>query len=386
MEELIKKFSERYNEVPEYYIDAGGRFELLGNHVDHNHGLCLVANCSLRIKAIVKKRNDLEVRITSEGYSPFKFNYKRMCKTYRFQPSTLSLVFGVMKRLNELGYNVGGFDAYITSEIPNGSGVSSSAAIESLIGYLISYLFNDGKIDPLTIAKVGKYAENVYFLKPCGLLDQIGTSFPNANFIDFKNINKPIIENIKFNLPLNLYLISSSGDHANLTPLYAFIPDTMRKIASLLDNKDYLRDCNDENIFSRIDSLDIEEKEKNIGKHFFIENNNVLIAKKAIENNDTELFLECVRKSQESSKNNLENTYVKGDSYLDSPQDIIDKVSSYIGDKGAIRIHGGGFKGTVLVFIKKEFNSEFLSYLEANYKNRFYKVSISESACNFKKL
>lgn len=383
--ELINGFIERYKEKPDYIYDAGGRFEILGNHTDHNHGLCLVANCSLRIYAAIKKCEDT-IEVKSKGYSFYKFNLKDLDSNLYIPPSSKAINYGILKKLKSLGYKVGGFKAYIMSEIPDGSGVSSSAAIESLFGYIVSYLYNDGKISPLLIAKIGQYSENVFFKKPCGLLDQIGTSYPNCNFIDFKNIEDPIISNIDFNLPLSLYLIKSSGDHANLTPLYAAIPSNMKEVARLVGNKGFLRDLEDTNVFEKIDDLNISESKKNMAKHFFIENQNVLDGKKAIENNDVEGFLTAIRKSQNSSKNNLKNTFVEGDEYLDSPQDIIDKVEKHIGNHGAIRIHGGGFKGTVLTFIKNDFKDEFEKFLEENYKDRYYKVSISKNAINIKTL
>jgi len=299
---------------------------------------------------------------------------------------TLLLAKGILFKLKEQGYKIGGFDAYISSDIPDGSGVSSSAAVESLFGYIISYLYNDGKISPLVIAKTGQFSENNYFGKPSGLLDQVGTSFDSFNYIDFKNIEEPTITTLPFNFPLTLYLIKSVGDHANLTPLYAAIPNNMNKVASLLDGKKFLRDCNDKDIFARIDALDIDESVKKMGRHFFIENDNVLKAKDAIERNDLEEFLDAIRASQKTSKENIKNTFVEGE-YKDSPQNIIDDVSEFIKDHGAIRIHGGGFKGTVLAFIKNEFAEEFDKFLEKKYaKSRYFKVNISNHAVNFERL
>ena len=375
---LIKEFNKIFKVEPEYYIDTGGRFEICGNHTDHNHGLCLVANCSLRIKACVNK-NANKVRIKSQGYSFFEFNINDLEFDSKELNKTLLLAKGILFKLKEQGYKIGGFDAYISSDIPDGSGVSSSAAVESLFGYIISYLYNDGKISPLVIAKTGQFSENNYFGKPSGLLDQVGTSFGSFNYIDFKNIEEPTITTLPFNFPLTLYLIKSVGDHANLTPLYAAIPNNMNKVASLLDGKKFLRDCNDKDIFARIDALDIEESVKKMGRHFFIENGNVLKAKDAIERNDLEEFLDAIRASQKTSKENIKNTFVDGE-YKDSPQNIIDDVSEFIKDHGAIRIHGGGFKGTVLAFIKNKF-------LEKKYaKSRYFKVNISNHAVNFERL
>jgi len=385
-EELKELFRKKFQREPEYYFDAGGRLEILGNHTDHNHGLCLVANCSLRIKAYVAK-TEKKIKVKSQGYQYISFDIDDLEKFNKKVRSTNFLLRGILIRLKQLGYKIGGFTAYIDSDIPDGSGVSSSAAIESLFGFIISYLYNDGKIDNLTIAKVGQYSENNFFLKPCGLLDQIGTSFPNMNFIDFKNIENPHLENIVFNLPLDLYLVKSEGDHANLTPLYARIPTSMKKAAISLSNKEFLADIEyRENLFDRIDNLNLSEYEKKAAKHFYIECNNVLKGKEALLNNDLESFLSAVRLSQQTSKNNIQNTYVKEDPFLNSPQDIIDKLTIFLKDKGAVRIHGGGFKGTVLAFVKKEFSIEFENFLNLVYKDRWYKVDISKNEINYKKL
>lgn len=384
--EIMKtNFVNLFKEKPTYYLDTGGRFEICGNHTDHNHGLCLVANCSLRIKALLNKNNSNIVRVKSAGYDYFEFDIQDLSYKKDDRPATKAILRGILFKLKESGYNIGGFDAYLSSEIPDGGGVSSSAAVESLFGYIISYLFNDGKIDPLTIAQTGKFSENNYFKKPSGLLDQIGTSFDSSNYIDFKDTTNPIIETLPFDLPLTLYLIKSEGDHSNLTPLYAAIPNSMYKVAKLLEGKEFLRECSESDIEKRIDELECTNEEKRKAKHFFIENQNVLDAKKAIEEHDVEAFLTAIRKSQDSSFRNLENTYVKGE-FKGSPQDIIETVTEFIQDNGAIRIHGGGFKGTVLAFIKNEFVSEFDKFVQEKYNSKYYKVVISPKAVNFKKL
>ena len=382
---LKKGFQEFFKEDPEYYIDTGGRFEIIGNHTDHNYGLCLVANCSLRCKASLKL-DDNQVIIKSKGYKDFRFSLADLSLKTKEYGTTIALAKGTLARLKELGYKIGGFKAYIESDIPNGSGVSSSAAIESLFGYIINYLYNDNKITPLIIAQTGQYAENVYFNKPCGLLDQIGTSFPSSNFIIFYDPKNPIVSTIDFNLPLTLYLIKSLGDHSALTPLYSAIKDNMHLVAKKLEDVDHLGEIKDiNNILERIDALDIKEKAKKDGKHFFIENENVLVAKKALEEEDLESFLSAIRASQKTSNENIENTYVRGE-YEGSPQDIVDTLTPLINNSGAIRLHGGGFKGTTLAFIKNEFVPEFDEILKKHYSSdRYFKVAISSNACNFKK-
>ena len=382
---LERQFVRIFKSAPDYAIDTGGRYEICGNHTDHNHGLCLVANASLRIKAYLKK-NETKVRIKSAGYSYFEFDVSDIEFDKNELNKTLLLAKGVLFRLKELGYKIGGFDATIESKIPDGSGVSSSAAIESLFGYIISYLYNDGKIPQIDIAKTGKFSENVYFGKPSGLLDQVGTSFDSFNYIDFKDVENPIIQTLPFNLPLKLFLIKSAGDHANLTPLYAEIPSAMKRCAKLLDNKEVLRECESDDVISRIDKLEIKEDDKKKARHFFNENNHVLLAKEAIETNDVEKFLSAIRLSQDSSKNNLKNTFVEGE-YEDSPQNIIDVVTEYLGNKGAARIHGGGFKGTAIIFVKNEHAKDFRKFISEKYsKERIFEVTISSKAVNFKKL
>lgn len=386
---IREEFEKYFSFKPDYLLDTGGRFEIIGNHTDHNHGLCLVANCSLRAKSALAIAKDDLIRVKSEGYNEFSFKVTDLEPKSEEYGRPIALCKGILRKLSELGYKIGSFNMYLSSEIPNGSGVSSSAAIESLFGYTVSYLFNDGKIPPLVIAKTGQYAENVYFNKPCGLLDQVGTSFDSSNFIDFGNIDNPIITTLPFNLPLTLYLVKSEGNHAALTPLYAAIPAGMKEVAKLLDNKDFLRDVTleEEEIFDKIEALDVDAAVKRKAKHFFIENKNVLKAKDAIERSDIEEFLEAIRSSQATSKDNIENTYVKGE-YEGSPQNIIDDLTPIIGNHGAIRIHGGGFKGTVLAFIKNDFVEEFDKVLAEKYpqKDKYFKVFISPKACNFEKL
>lgn len=381
-EEAIQIFRDTFKSEPDYLLDTGGRFEIIGNHTDHNHGLCLVANCSLRCYSALKK-DDKIVEVKSKGYPLFSFSIDDLSHKVEEEGRPIALAKGILYRLKELGYKIGGFYMALDSEIPDGSGVSSSAAIESLFAYTISHLYNDGKIEPVVIAKTGQYAENNFFNKPCGLLDQVGTSFDSSNFIDFGNISNPTIKTLPFTLPLTLFLIKSEGNHSSLTGLYAAIPSSMKEVANKLGHVEFLRDVElSQDLFSKIDALDVSDEVKRKAKHFFIENNNVLEAKEAIETENLENFLDAIRKSQESSKNNLENTYVKGE-YEGSPQSIIDYLTPFIAEHGAIRIHGGGFKGTVLAFIKNDFVDEFENILKEKYPSKYFKVNISPKACNF---
>lgn len=377
---LASKFFKEYHKRPDFYLDTGGRLEIVGNHTDHNHGKCLVANCSLRIHCVCCKE-DRFIRIKSKGFKSFSIYLDELDYDEK-DNKTKRLIKGILYSFKERGYKIGGFYAYLESDIPYGSGVSSSAAVESLFGYLLSYLYNGGKVDPLTIARIGQFSENNYFNKPCGLLDQIGTSFDDCNFIDFKNFSSPTINTIDFELPLSIFLVKSEGDHSNLTPLYAEIPASMKMGAKLMGNKEFLRDVEEANPIEVIKTLKLTEHQKDICEHFYLENEVVDSAVDAIKNNNVEQFLTAVRSSQQSSKNRLKNTMVEGE-YKDSPQEIIDTVSSFLGNRGAVRVHGGGFKGTVLVFVKKDFEGELDQFLNDTYgSEKYYKVEISKRAVN----
>lgn len=376
--DLILGYKAQFKYLPESYVTAGGRLEIIGNHTDHNHGLCIVGNCSLRIKAVVRKEENL-VQILSKGHDYFEFDSNSLdCREEEYS-TTKGMVRGILAKCKELGYNVGGFSAYIESDIPEGSGVSSSAAFEVLVGEIINHLYNDDKISSIELAKIGQFSERVYFHKPCGLLDQIGAAFKDCNFIDFKNIDNPTIDTLDFNLDVKLYLINSEGDHSSLTHLYAAIPDGMRAVANQL-GEEFLRDTNEEDFIKLVDSKKFtDELAINKAKHFYQENKNVLECKEAIENNNIEEFFDSIRKTQYGSHHYLENTYVKGE-YEESPQHIIDRVNELPGfaENGAIRIHGGGFKGSVLAFVKSSYADVFEEFLKQNYPTRYTSVSISK--------
>lgn len=375
---LSHRFSDIFHTPSEAYISTGGRLEIIGNHTDHNHGLCLVANCSLRMNAVIAKSED--VTIKSEGYDIFSFSPSHLELEKGEENTSLALVKGILFKLQELGYVIGGFKAYIESHVPAGSGVSSSAAFEILIGAIISKLYNQGHIDSLTLAKVGQFSEREYFHKPCGLLDQIGAAYPKCNFLDFKDINNPIVQTIAFDLPLSIYLISSLGDHSDLVDLYAGIPGGMKKVAHEFQ-EEYLRDVNEEEYFKK-DSL-VKDDAHLKANHFFLENHHVLQAVEALKERDEKKFLDAIRKSQDSSQHNLKNTFVEGE-YVGSPQEIIDTLNSFITPYGAVRIHGGGFKGSVICFIDQKYEKEFEDKITSLYaKDRWTKVSISNTAIDY---
>ena len=192
---LKNKFLEHYNNEPELFLSCGGRFEVLGNHTDHNHGLCLAATCSLSIFAAVRKRNDLLVNAYSEGFGGFSIDLSNLTKNEEEIGKSSALIRGIVSYLAK-DYKYGGFDIYMVSQIPGGAGVSSSAAFELLVAQTINKLFNDEQIPLMTLCKAGQFAERNYYGKMCGLLDQIGVAYGGLVYIDFKDINNPVVKSL----------------------------------------------------------------------------------------------------------------------------------------------------------------------------------------------
>ena len=229
MKNLSEAFHSVYPTLSPSLLKSHGRLEIIGNHTDHNHGLCLVAGASMGIEAAFAKSNDDLIEIASEGYPVFRVKVGDRAKRENEKGKSQGLLRGVMDGLLNLGYQVGGFRAVCHSDIFPGAGVSSSACFESLLVKIFSLLFNEDKVTPLEMTKIGQYAEREYFGKPCGLLDQIGTSFGDICFLDFAKIDDPIVRPIEYRLPLNIVLVNSGGSHARLTPYYAAIPARMTK-------------------------------------------------------------------------------------------------------------------------------------------------------------
>ena len=216
---LKNKFLETYKVEPELYLSCGGRFEVLGNHTDHNHGLCIAATCSLSIFAAIKARNDLLVNVYSEGFGGFSIDLASLEKKEEEIGKSSALIRGIVAYLSEI-YKYGGFDIYMKSQIPGGAGVSSSAAFELLVAQTINKLFNDEQIPLMTLCKASQFAERNYYGKMCGLLDQIGVAYGGLVYIDFKDINNPVVKSL--NVELNDYsfvIVNSGGSHAGLDHL-----------------------------------------------------------------------------------------------------------------------------------------------------------------------
>ena len=260
--EFAKK---RYTSACENFIDlfgkrevslfsAPGRTEVGGNHTDHQHGCVLAGSVNLDVIAVVSKNDDNVVRIKSEGYDMDEVSLNDLEPSEKEYGRAAALIRGMLGVMRKNGYNIGGFDAYTTSNVLKGSGLSSSAAFEVLIGVIISNLFNDGKVDAVSIAKYAQKAENIYFGKPCGLMDQMASSVGGFTSIDFNDTENPIIKKISFDIAAqnhSLCIINTGGNHADLTDDYADITVGCRKVANYF-GKDYLREINEADFFAAI--------------------------------------------------------------------------------------------------------------------------------------
>ena len=335
---------------------APGRTELLGNHTDHQHGEVLAASINLDAIAIVRKTNNNVIYIVS-GDNPLLIIDDLTMKEEE-KGTTASLIKGVLKSLEKYGFSIGGFEAYITSDVPIGSGLSSSAAFETLIGTVIAGLYNHMDIDPVTIAIAGQRAENKFFGKPCGLMDQMACSVGNMVHLDFKDPKKPEIERIDFDFSrtgYSLCLTDTKSSHSDLTDEYAAIPEEMKEIARLL-GYDTLRDVTIELLLNHINDLRTVAGDRAVLRaiHFIEENKRVAKGVKALNNNDMNAFLKTVRRSGNSSFKYLQNVYVSSDIRNQNMSIALAVSDAVLTDKECSRIHGGGFAGTIQAFVKDE--------------------------------
>lgn len=356
---LVDLFKKHFNEEPLYKAKSCGRFELLGNHTDHNHGQCIAATCNLSINAVLRPNKLNRVRMISLGYNQIDVDLNDL-SIKSTNATSECLVRGIARYFTKHGYKIGGFDAVSNSNIFAGAGVSSSAAFECLIGQIFNVIFNDKKVNKLFIAKAGQYAENEDFGKKSGLLDQIGCGFGNLSYIDFKNIDHPTVKKIKYPFKnLKFVIVNTGGSHAHLSYLYSSIPNDMKNAAKKLGHE-FLVDC------EKHDTDSLTEIERSRVKHFFSECERVKKLKTYIEENDEENFLKTINESRLSSTNDLKNMMVD-DNYEGSPLEACDIAMNILKDKGACKINGGGFAGSIICVVPADKLAEFKSVMSNKY-------------------
>lgn len=337
---------------------APGRTEIGGNHTDHQHGEVLAASINRDAIAVTVPSGDDVIKVHAEGFDPVTLTTSDLEVKEDEKGTTAALVRGVIAGLAGKGYKIGGFNAYITSDVLIGAGLSSSAAFETLIGTVVSGMFNDMNITPEEIAKMGQYAENVFFDKPCGLMDQMASSVGSLVHIDFNDTASPIVEKVDYDLTENGYCLcitDTKGSHADLTSDYASIPAEMKKVAALLGHE-VLRPVSASDILGNIDLLRREAGDRAVLRalHFVGETRRAGQEAEALKRGDTAGFLKLVRLSGDSSFKFLQNVSPTG-SVEDQQMAIGLAVSEQIlGEDEPARVHGGGFAGTIQAFVRSE--------------------------------
>ena len=362
-------FGAAFGGTPERYFSAPGRTEIGGNHTDHQRGRVLAAAVNLDTRAAVRLNGTGTIRILSKGYPMCQVDLAELTPVESEINSTPALIRGVAARFAQLGCQVQGFDAYCESTVLPGSGLSSSAAYEVLIGTIINGLFFDGTVSQPEIAQIGQYAENVFFGKPCGLMDQMASAVGNLVTIDFFDKDHPIIEPVDFDFAScghALCIIDSQASHADLTDEYAAIPGELKAVCAHF-SKDVLSQIPETDFFAELPALRKECGDRAVLRaiHFYQENARVPQQVAALKAGDFDAFLALVKQSGYSSYMYLQNVIPAG---YKAHQDVAVSLALceyYLNGRGAYRVHGGGFAGTVQAFVPFDLLDTFKAGIDA---------------------
>lgn len=371
---FFQKFEETFGYPAADLVSAPGRVELLGNHTDHQNGKVLAASVGLKIYAAIAPREDKTIDLFSEGIGKISIQADDLVPVFTEQNTSKALLRGIVKGFLDkadakaLPY---GFDAYIRTEVLMGSGLSSSAAFEVLIGRILNKLYTPAvtpaPLSPVDIAIIGQYAENKYFGKPCGLMDQMACSVGKIVYIDFKDPDEPVVEQIAFDFEKAGYVlcaIDSGASHDDLTDEYAAIPADMKKIANYF-GRNVLREVN-RGLLTPDQALVVGTRPYQRAKHFYAEMSRVEEAAKALKADDIKTFLQMVNASGISSRDVLQNVVPASDPSNTKYYDALELARELVGEAGAVRINGGGFAGTILAFVPLADLDSFKEKIEAS--------------------
>ena len=370
-------FAAAFGGTPERYFSAPGRTEIGGNHTDHQRGRVLAAAVNLDTRAAVRLNGTDTIRILSKGYPMSEVCLTELTPVESEINSTPALIRGVAARFTQLGCKVSGFDAYCESTVLPGSGLSSSAAYEVLIGTIINHLFFDGRVSQPEVAQIGQYAENVFFGKPCGLMDQTASAVGNLVTIDFFDKDHPVIESVNFDFSAYghaLCIIDSGADHADLTDEYAAVPGEIRAIAAHF-GKEVLTQIAESDFYAAIPTLRKTCGDRAVLRaiHFYQDTARVPRQVAALESGDFDAFLKLIQESGRSSWMYLQNVIPAG---YKTHQDVAVALAlceHYLNGRGACRVHGGGFAGTVQAFVPMDMLDTFVAGIDA---------ALGEGACH----
>lgn len=376
-----EEFVSLYGTTPSLAFSAPGRTEVGGNHTDHNNGCVLAAGVSLDVIAMVEPTNDGKITIKSEGFPINTIDTSDLNVKKEEENTSAALIRGMAAGLKANGHKIGGFKAYATSNVLKGSGLSSSAAYEVLVGTILNGLYNDGNVSDVEIAQIAQYAENVFFGKPSGLMDQMASSVGGFITIDFEDTKKPVINSIDFDFAKSghsLCIVDTKGNHADLTPEYAAIPQEMKAVANYF-GKDVLREITKQDILDNINGIREVCGDRAVLRafHFFDDNERVLKEADALNNNSFQTFLQLINESGNSSLAYLQNIFATCAADEQGLSLALYLAKSILKDKGACRVHGGGFAGTIQAFVPNELLDEFKTEMEKVFgKDSCYVLSI----------
>ncbi|MDE6687603.1 MAG: galactokinase [Lachnospiraceae bacterium] len=365
----VLKFQELFGEKEVSVYSAPGRSEVSGNHTDHQHGHVLAASINLDAVGVAAKIGEKTVRLVSGDAPMIECDLGQLEPVEEEKGSTAALIRGVAAGLVQRGYQVGGFEAYVTSDVLIGAGMSSSAAFESLVGTIFSGLYNDMQVPSVDIAKIGQYAENIYFGKPCGLMDQMACSVGGLIYIDFADVQQPMVRQIPADFEgrrYSLCIVDTKGSHADLTEDYAAVPMEMKAVSAYF-GKEYLREVEEEDFFAGLAKIREEAGDRAVLRaiHFYTEQGRVSRAVKALEEDNFDSFLSEIRDSGASSEKYLQNIYSIKEPQVQSITVALAVSEYYLKGNGVCRVHGGGFAGTIQAFVKNEVVDDYKNAIEA---------------------
>ncbi len=368
--EVIDGFEENFGNADDLRLfSAPGRTEIGGNHTDHQHGAVLAGSLNLDVIGAAKLNGTNTIRIKSKGFIMDVIDLDDLAVNKEEYGRAGALIKGVAAKFAEKGFKVCGFDAYTVSSVLKGSGMSSSAAFEVLIGTIMNCMFAEEKVNAVEIAQIGQYAENVYFGKPCGLLDQTACSVGNMVAIDFASTEKPVVEKVDFDFASTnhaLCIIDTGADHSDLTDEYAAIPAEMKKVAQFFD-EEFLNDVNKSNFMAKISDIRKAINDDRAilrAMHYFNETVRAKNEAKALKDGDFDKFLKLIKKSGQSSYMYLQNVYASSAPHEQAVSLALALCDELLGERGAYRVHGGGFAGTVQAFVPSDMLNEFKKGIE----------------------
>ncbi len=368
IEQVKKGFLDTYGKENPRIFSAPGRTEIGGNHTDHQHGCVLAAAVDLDILAAALPNGTKKIRILSEGFAPDEVDLTDLTIKEKEINTSAALIRGVAAKLTEMGYAIEGFDLYATSNVLKGSGLSSSAAYEVMLGHVMNGLFCGGEISAVDIARIGQYAENVYFGKKSGLMDQTASSVGGVVAIDFRDNTAPVVKKLDFRFEesgYSLCIIDSGADHADLSDEYSAIPTEMKHVAKLL-GVEVLREADEALFMEKLAEIRKETGDRAVLRafHFFRDNRKAVKEAELLEAGDFDAFLRVVKESGQSSAMYLQNVKVEGEAFHQEVQYALAVCDMLLDGRGAFRVHGGGFAGTVQAFVPNDMLETFKAGVE----------------------